>query len=594
LVVVQATQLHRARTDDRQTAASTQIESVHLDADEPRKLIAVIADPHPADMAGDLGNQAIDGSRVRNGSPLAPGHARLLAAIERVFPVRFERFDAENLEQIDGAVILGAAPPKPTVASVRRLVLPYGRTHTTGTEQSDSGEQPVKLSDSALLRRPLRGQAIGESATPAESPLTPPGATPFARVAGRPVWWRLDDDSAPLEVSTFELSELHDGETLREHLQAGRFMGLLPLVHFVEQVLGKHGWTPPPLRAAFVVDDPNIHWTSYGFLDYHELIRHATHHGYHMSFATVPLDGWLVNRRAASLLAANTNVLSLILHGNDHVARELGRLDSDSEAQAAIAQGLRRIAAFERRSGLTVERIIAPPHGACSEAALRATFRLGAEAACISRPYPWRDGQPAATPIAGWSPADLVAGGLPVLPRYPLGAPREDLALRALLGQPLILYGHHGDFAQGLDVLEQAAGDVNALGDVQWGSLGWIARGNYSTRRLGERLLVRMHARRIELDLPHGVSSVRVLIDEPHGGACGHRLAHPSGNLDVSFAGGVGVSEALAVRGPGSLALTLAADAPLDPAHFGSRMSGPWPLMRRTLVETRDRLQALL
>ncbi len=192
------------------------------------------------------------------------------------------------------------------------------------------------------------------------------------------------------------------------------------------------------------------------------------------------------------------------------------------------------------------------------------------------------------------SKLDLVAGGLPVLPRYPLGAPREDLALRALLGQPLILYGHHDDFAQGLDVLEQAAGEVNALGDVQWGSLGWIARGNYSTRRFGEQLLVRMHARRIELNLPRGVSSVRVLTDEPHGGACGHRLAHPHGNLGISFARGTGVSESLAVKSPGSLALTLAADAPLDPADVGSRISGPWPLMRRTLVETRDRLQALL
>ena len=135
---------------------------------------------------------------------------------------------------------------------------------------------------------------------------------------------------------------------------------------------------------------------------------------------------------------------------------------------------------LERRTGLAVNRVMAPPHGACSEPALRAMFRLGMEAACVSRPYPWRDGLAPPTPLAGWRPAEMVAGGLPVLPRYFLGLPRDDLAFRALLGQPLILYGHHGDFAGGLDLLEQATRDINDLGDVEWGPLGRIARGNYA------------------------------------------------------------------------------------------------------------------
>jgi hypothetical protein len=569
-----------------------------LGTNEPRKLIAVIA---AYDQGSTSGGLATRGSRGTPGPRLAPGHARMLAALERVFPVCFEQLDADDLDGADGALVLGSTSLTDPAVGVPRLVLPSGAPReepnvsptNPGDSAGSSDRMPISLANEARLARPLRGQTIHESSLPCELPLPPREAHALASFEGRPVWWQLDEGSATLDTSAFALSELMDGETLRDHLRAGRFMGLLPLVHFLGQTLGEDGWTPPPLRAAFVIDDPNLHWPSYGFLDYRELIEHATHHGYHVGFATVPLDGWLVNRRAASLLAQNTSVLSLLVHGNDHVARELGRLDNDAEAEASIAQGLRRIAALERRAGVRVDRVLAPPHGACSEAALRATFKLGAEAACISRPYPWRDGQSAATPIAGWHPADLVAGGLPVLPRYPLSAPREDLALRALLGQPLILYGHHGDFAQGLDVLAQATSDVNALGDVQWGSLGWIARGNYSTRRIEDLLLVKLHARRIALEVPAGVRSLRVLADEPHGGAAGHRLAHTRGSMSIAFADGLGTSEPLTISGPSQIQLTLAADAALSPAEVRSRASRPWPLIRRVLVEARDRLQAL-
>src|SRR5262249_48984385 len=78
-------------------------------------------------------------------------------------------------------------------------------------------------------------------------------------------------------------------------------------------------------------------------------------------------------------------------------------------------------------------------------------------------------------PTAAWRTVDVVAGGLPLLLRSSFEHPREDLVLRAFLRQPLILYGHHDTFADGLDVLAEAAADVNRLGDVRWQSLGAIA-----------------------------------------------------------------------------------------------------------------------
>jgi hypothetical protein len=594
--------------------------------DEPRKRVGVILAPVASSSSTAVDQVFATDPRASTRSlsdpaaaahpRLDPAQERLLAALELVFPVRFERGEASDLDRVDGLLVIGpgrvAEIPMAEISTaeiptgIPRLVLPASaprrgsRAHGGGADASDadasgmSGEiASVRLSSDSALARPLRGRAIPESAIAGEPTHAPARGTVLAGVESRPVWWQIDAAGAPLSVSAYPLAGLRAGETLRDHLRAGRFMGLLPLVHFLGQVLADRAWRLPPPRAAFIVDDPNLHWPSYGFLKYGELAAHAVRHGYHVGFATVPLDGWLINPRVSTLLAQNTSVLSLLLHGNDHVARELGRLDTDAAALPAIAQALRRIAALERRSGMTVERVMAPPHGACSEAALRAMFRLGIEAACSTQPHPWRYPSPPATPLAGWHPAEMVAGGLPVLPRYPLGAPTEDLVLRALLGQPLIVYGHHDDFAQGLDILAQTASEINALGDVRWGPLGQIARASFATRQTGETLLVRMHARRIAVDVPAGVRALRVLVQEPFGGAAGHSLTHADGCMDVTFAGGLGVSEPLAVAAPARVELTLTADRPLHPAAVPSRGIRLWPWIRRALVEGRDHVQAL-
>jgi hypothetical protein len=575
--------------------------------DEPRKRVAVIAAsagslvPAGFPAWGAPGHEGAPDPRVASTLLLNPDQERMLTALERVFPVRFELSRDADLDEADGMLMLGPASLESTPAGLPRLVLPCheppsgsGVHNGVANASISSGDAPrVVLADGPDLARPLRGRTIPEHTIAGALPAIPAGATVLAQAANRPVWWQADEARATLGVSAYPLADLRDGEALSEKLRAGCFMGLLPLIHFLGQMLGDDGWKLPSPRASFIVDDPNLHWRSYGFLDYPELVAHATRHGYHVGFATVPLDGWRADRRAASLLAQNASALSLLVHGNDHIAEELGRLRDDAEAQAAIAQALRRIAALERRSGVSVDRVITPPHGACSEAALRAMYRLGLEAIAVTPPYPWRQGLPASTPLAAWHPAELVAGGLSVLPRYHLNEARDELALRALLGQPLILYGHHEDFAQGLDVLAQAASDINDLGDVRWGPLSWIARGSYATRRLGDTLLVRMHAPRIAVEVPAGVHSLRVLVPEPYGGAAGHRLTHVGGSAEVAFVDGLGSSQPLPVDGVSRIDLTLAADCPLIAAEVPSPAIRPWSPIRRALAEGRDRLRTL-
>ena len=566
------------------------------------------------------------------------GCPALLDWLERVYPVRFELEGNGDIRTVDGVLVLEGARLAEAPEHLPRLVLAAaGRrddrsmhsssaavddAHSTAGHdahskvghdgsrsaavpdqhaippKNDSSSSTVSLADDGRLARPLRKRKIAERGRACDLALTPQSVRDVLACVGEcAVWWQSGD--ARLHCSLYPLAELGEGQTLRDHLCPGSFMGLLPLLHFLTTLLADQGWKLPAPRAAFVIDDPNLHWPSYGFLKYSRLAEHASHHGYHLAFATVPLDGWRVDARAAAIMREHSASLSLLVHGNDHVARELAGLDSDHKAEAAMAQALRRIAALERASGLSVARVMAPPHGVCSEEALRAMFRLGFEAACISRPYPWRDGLPAPSPLAGWHPAELVAGGIPVAPRQAITAAREDLVFRALLGQPLILHGHHGDFADGLDLLEQAAADINDLGEVRWGTLDSVAGGAFATRRLDGTLLVQMYACRVSVEIPDGIDTVRVLAQEPLGGAGWHELRYAGGsaqNGDVvrmSFQEEAGMSGPLSVSAAQTLDLKLVPDRPLNPLRIAAPRHKAWPLTRRLLVEGRDRLQPL-
>jgi hypothetical protein len=531
--------------------------------------------PHTAEPLLNVG--------VTGGGSGAEGCAATLAALEQLLPVRFHDDAAER--HLDAEIVLGCAPRATRGRPLLALAGRDARARPLAAE--------IALTEEAGVPPPLRGHTLSEQRAGAELDADDRAAV-LAGNGRRPAWLsEAAADGERVVRCAYPLAALAPGESLRDHLQPGRFMGLLPTLAFLQDLLGAGGWVLPPLQACFVVDDPNLHWPSYGHLNYEQLVAHARSNGYHLAFATVPLDGWRADRRVTALLADSREQLSLIVHGNDHIAEELGRLDTDARAVPALAQALRRVCALERRSGVSVDRIVAPPHGACSEAALRAMFRLGYDAACVSRPYPWRSREPAPIPLAGWFPAELVAGGLPVLPRLHLGHTRAELALRATLGQPLILYGHHGDFAEGLDVLAGAAADVARVGPARWERLGRIARRSFCTRRVGPALLVRMHAREIELQVPQHVSNVEVHLPEPLGGAGGHVLEHRGGAAEVVYSQGLGRSEPIPVRPGERLRLRLLADHPLDATRVPPPRRRLWPLVRRGLVEGRDRLQGL-
>jgi hypothetical protein len=391
---------------------------------------------------------------------------RLWAALEEAYPVRFEGRGAGVARGLDAAVVLG----------VEDIDMGIPTLMLQGEETSGRPAKPLVLAADATLARPLRGAQLSDGCATALRSVDIDEVV-LATLDGAPAWVNGRVACAP--------SELGAEEALRERLRPGRCLALLALAHFLVGLTAHLRPPTPPLSAALLIDDPNLHLSRYGHIDYAELGRHTREHGYHLAVAMVPLDARFAHPRAVRIFREGVGHLSLCIHGNDHDGPELGQPHSEAQATALVAQALRRSAAFARRTGVPVDRVMVPPHERLSEPVARALYACGFQALTTTRPYPWLADTlerswlarpPEAGPLVGWRPFDVLAGGLPVLLRADFEChPREDLVLRAFLGQPLILYGHHDLLAGGPDALARAAAEINRLGGVRWCSLADMA-----------------------------------------------------------------------------------------------------------------------
>jgi hypothetical protein len=441
---------------------------------------------------------------------------RLFAALEAALPVSFCPRSAEEQGDLDALLVFGEEAELRAAGAGDDLP-----SLTLCAPEPVKGGSPtaVSLSTSSYLDRCLRGATLPDCyladarRTGASIEAEPDGEI-LARADGQPIWVRAGRRQRALLAP----SELAPEEALRERLCDTRSAALLPLLHFLRGLTTPLRWQAPPQRACFLFDDPNLHWPSYGFVKLEQLASHARRHGYHAALATVPLDTWFTHPAALRALAESGGTLSLAVHGNDHNGGELGRLEDEDEALATAAQALRRVRAFERRTGATVERVMVPPHEECSEATVRALLYSGFAAISMTRPFPWLALPPRtwlARPVGsdalvGWRPADFTAG-LPLLIRHPIAQrSAAEIVLRAYLGQPLVLYGHHDDLLDGPDVLAEVAAEVNRLGPTNWCSLGEIAAGNYESRCAGGTLEVRMLTRMAEVEIPRELESLSI------------------------------------------------------------------------------------
>lgn len=508
-------------------------------------------------------------------------YERVLAALADLYPAQFVPSDALGSTRFDAALLLGATPEdavRTADAGLRCMAFVDGDLAVSEAIAFGRTPRVPHAFRGATLRDPSLAR-IGDLGHQSHEAV-------IAEAGERVLWARRASGSASADLVAVRPPALSSSDYLYSHFNDERWFALVPLLHFVREV---SGWQPPAARACFMFDDPNLHWISYGYVKYGDVARSAARHNYHVSFATVPMDGWYVNQRAARLFRENPDRLSLLVHGNDHTYRELSQRLPRERQQAIATQALERIVRLESASGVGVSRVMAAPHGACSDSMATALLHAGFEGACISRSSLMARNPGLVWPASlGVGSAMFFGGGLPVIPRFNIHAEASTrVRFSMFLGQPVIPIGHHQDVKDGLDRLEHVSALVNSIGGVEWSSPSDILRRNFHVRQTGPTLHVRMYARLVQLDVPANVTQVQ--LDRPWlaGGqepVTIHSSAAPPSRL-VQPEG-----EAFRVEPGSRVTISCEPADPWPPARPSAARPTVRAVLRRQLCEVRDRL----
>ena len=522
-------------------------------------------------------------------------HRAFFRLLSTLYPADFITAAINSPAPCDGAIIWAQPdePERPEYSCDTLIIA------APGSERIEVTAQAVHFGNCAWLEHCFRQQTMREHGIP-RFPLLrlAPGDEPACTLDAQPYWLARVEGNHRVSTVALGPPDFVAGHTLYHHFNRLTWLRLLPLLHFLKGLTRPHDWTPPALRACLMFDDPNLHRTSYGYIDFKALARHAADLNYHAAMAMVPFDAWYFSGEAAEIFRKNPSRLSLLMHGNDHRDQEYGTGLRNRAIDRPLAQALRRIQGFERRSGLNVARVMAPPYGAFWAGAAAWMLRLGYEAVCVSRAsLTGRNGNLPWNPSFGHSSTEFLEDGFPVIPRQALALDQEDgYRLAAFLDQPIIPHGHHHDCREGFGLIERAVQTINSLGPVVWSDMTALSRSNYETLRSGPTLRIRMHARQVTVPVvDEGIQNLvveRPWIDDHT--QCAESLICQRAAETRLHQAAYRASQPIPVSGTGPLTLIAPPHQPIDPAHVPPPPYAVWPTIRRALSEARDRFSPFL
>jgi hypothetical protein len=521
-------------------------------------------------------------------------YGHLFETLGQLYPIEFRRVPSDGLDGVDALIVLDGniAAGLATAADG----LPVLVVMMESDNQSVNGSQPVRFGEAQDLEPCLRNQVMVEKdGSGGCSIANEPGDQVLASRGKSAVWVNRPRGLGSCLFAGVPLPSLGEDEYLFDYWNGRRFMGLLPLMHFLRQVVKDADWKSPAPRACFVFDDPSLYWRSYGFLDYRALAAHSVKHNYFASVATIPLDAWWVNGRVAETLRSSHPRLSLLIHGNNHTYKELVSQRNGTTPLAIAAQSLQRLEGLERRHGVSVSRIMEAPHGAIGKSFFAPLLALNYEAALTSSELLVKHNpQTAWAAGVGMDMSEMLGGGLPVLPRIKMSADwKNEVLLAAFLGQPILLAGHHQDAADQLQLLADFARVVNCLPAATWASPQDIVRSNYKEFRSGGTLFLKLYSRAVHVVAPEGVNEI--FINRPWVGqeSAGETLVIKSRGGELLRATGPEVVGPISVSAGQSLDIS---SLPVNQVDFRSvKSSGAicWPVARKVMMEIRDRIAPL-
>lgn len=433
----------------------------------------------------------------------------LFSILERLLPVKFILGKQGTIEA--EGVILGEVRAKDT-SSINSLILP---SPTYSENKSQQIETEVTFADDPDVPFPFRGRKVSTKLAQVGAVLSVQNNEKVLATCKQGLIWSVFEiDGVKHFRSALPLPHISVEQNFNDVFNGGCFLEMLVFLQFIREITTNTAYRNAPLRAGFIIDDPNLHWPRYGFVDYREIVARAKKENYHVSFATIPLDTWYTHTATADLFRKNSQWLSLLIHGNNHAKKELALNYSDEMRRALLGQAIKRIEHLEEKANLRVSRVMVPPHGACSNEMLSELPNWGFESACISagslrahnQDMPW-------IKTLGFFPSEIIEG-CPVLPRWGLtGNVQNTLLVAAYLGQPLILRGHHQDLKDGGEIFDEYAKFINGLGNVFWSNMTDLSRLNYLWRTEGTTCRIKPLGRKIVFQLPS--EATEVIIESP-------------------------------------------------------------------------------
>jgi hypothetical protein len=411
-----------------------------------------------------------------------------------------------------------------------------------------------------------------------------------------PIWFLEERGGIMHYYSLIPPKELLPHRALKDFFCAKDFISLFPFLHFLREIQGSSIPVLPPPRASFIIDDPNVRTTKYGFIDYRELISEAREYRYHVNIATIPIDCARASRSAVELFKTNPEQISLIDHGNNHTFSEF-MMRGESECSGTLRQIDSRLEFFKQKYQLEIDNVLTAPHGMMSREMLNAVSLFEFPGAVISRPFPWHPHDAPEEEIhetisfSKWYPADFVEG-TPVIPRM---KSFDDTPFKFYLGIPAIYYFHHWDFKKGYGNLRKIAARVRTFADARWEPLGKIFASNYILADKGDGSAeIQLFSKKFELSIPNGINSFTLSVANNVGEDT--LFGVKSGNAVYPMrlkASGVYKSGEITVKPGSRFSGTLLSGSPPgdDPrSHFPAATGTPfYPLARRWLTEIRDR-----
>ena len=266
------------------------------------------------------------------------------------------------------------------------------------------------------------------------------------------------------------------------------FLKIAPLMMFLRYACGERCWHSPNHYANLTIDDP---WLTepYGHLTYVGLLEEMKKSNFCITIAFIPWNYDRSQTEVVSLFSKNSDRLSICIHGNNHDHYEFYKYETKpgdpwpakslDVQDENIKQALARMARFKNLTGFAYDKVMVFPYGIAPNKTLGLLKKYNFLATVNAGNVPLGSEEPEDL-LFRLRSVTLKFENFPSLNRYSPSRTRTEIAIDLFLDNPLLFYGHHDLFKDGIDAFNETAEMVNNIQpDIIWESLGYICQHLY-------------------------------------------------------------------------------------------------------------------